>query len=346
MPKEKASTSAHLQTTEVPLADLKTWEANPRIITDANFRRLCSLLKRKPSLLWKNPIHANKDGTVYSGNMRYRAAQALAWEKIPCVLSPVQMSEEDMKEEAIILNHHHGEDQKDELAQQLYDLDEAGIDVYALGVQETVVNTALDAVNLQGLKEEDEDDGDIEVPKSAKDARTKEGDKWQLGDHIVLCGDARKIEDVEILMEGAVADMVFTDPPYNVDYTGKTKDALKIENDSMNNSEYMEFLRDFMTNLNACTKEGGGLLYLPRRFRRAQRAPRFHRIGLVDEAVHHLGEEHDRHGAAGLPMAARTDPLRLEGRLQALLARRARPEHSLAHRQTYAQRGTPNHEAH
>lgn len=207
-------------------------------------------------LLWKNPVHANKDGTIYSGNMRFRAAESLNWSTIPCIRSAVQMTDKQMKEEAIILNHHHGEDQKDELAEQLYELDEAGIDVRALGVEETVVNQALDQMSINGMESDEEDDAKIETPKVAK---TKLGDKYKLGDHVLLCGDATKMEDVENLMGGGVADMVFLDPPYNVDYTGKTKDALKIENDKMDTSEFATFLRDAFTNAYAFTKPGGAI---------------------------------------------------------------------------------------
>lgn len=252
---------------EVPLEKLQTWEQNARFISDANFRRLCSLLKRKPKLLWKNPIYANKDGVIYSGNMRYRAAQNLGWEKIPAVISTVQMTETEMKEEAIILNHHHGEDEKDELAQQLYELDEAGIDVFALGVQETVVNTALDNVNMDSLKEDDEDEGtDLKVQVTGI---TKLGDMWKLGDHYLLCGDATNMEDVNKVMNGEVAHMVFTDPPYNVDYGAKNdflnrtdkgnRKTEAIENDKMEDEDFLQFLKDAFVNLYACTEEGGAI---------------------------------------------------------------------------------------
>lgn len=248
--------SQDIKIIDTPLEELQNWDQNPRFISDESFRRLCSLMKRKPDLLWKNPIHANKDGRIYSGNMRYRAAQALGWETIPAVVSKELMSDAQMKEEAIILNHHHGENQKDELAQQLFELDEAGIDVYALGVQETVVNSALDQVNMQSANEDDEDSTSLAIPVKGI---TKTGDMWRLGDHYVLCGDATKIEDVEKLMSGSVADMVFTDPPYNVDYEGKTADALKIENDSMEDGQFLQFLTDAFVNLYAATKAGGGI---------------------------------------------------------------------------------------
>lgn len=81
-----------------------------------------------------------------------------------------------------------------------------------------------------------------EVPEPPADPTTKPGDLWVLGDHRVLCGDSTKADDVARLMARAKADLLLTDPPYNVDYTGKTKDSLKVENDSMSDKNFREFL--------------------------------------------------------------------------------------------------------
>ena len=81
-----------------------------------------------------------------------------------------------------------------------------------------------------------------EAPEPPVDPITKAGDLWILEDHRVLCGDSTKAKDVERLMIGAKSDLWLTDPPYNVDYTGKTKDALKVENDSMSDADFRRFL--------------------------------------------------------------------------------------------------------
>jgi site-specific DNA-methyltransferase (adenine-specific) len=83
-----------------------------------------------------------------------------------------------------------------------------------------------------------------EIPEPPVDPITKPGDLWILGDHRLLCGDSTKAEDVERLMDGGRADIMLTDPPYNVDYTGKTKDALKVANDSMVDLDFRKFLVD------------------------------------------------------------------------------------------------------
>jgi site-specific DNA-methyltransferase (adenine-specific) len=95
-----------------------------------------------------------------------------------------------------------------------------------------------------------------EVPEPPVDPITKPGDLWILGEHRLLCGDSTKAEDVERLMGEAKADLWLTDPPYNVDYTGKTKDALKVENDSMSDESFRRFLVDCFSQAFGAMKPG------------------------------------------------------------------------------------------
>ncbi len=94
-----------------------------------------------------------------------------------------------------------------------------------------------------------------EVPEEVE-TRCKSGDIWQLENHRLMCGDSTKIEDVEKLMNGELADLLITDPPYNVNYEGKTKDHLKIQNDKMSDLNFREFLRDAFECANAVMKAG------------------------------------------------------------------------------------------
>lgn len=84
-------------------------------------------------------------------------------------------------------------------------------------------------------------DDDYE-PEPPAEPKAKRGDIYQLGRHRLMCGDSTSQEDVNKLMDGQKADLLLTDPPYNVDYTGKTADALKIENDSMGDETFRQFL--------------------------------------------------------------------------------------------------------
>lgn len=85
------------------------------------------------------------------------------------------------------------------------------------------------------------------------------GDVWVCGNHRVMCGDSTKPEDIALLMGGLQADMIVTDPPYNVAYEGKTEDALTIENDSMSDADFRKFLTDAFSAADTALKAGGAI---------------------------------------------------------------------------------------
>lgn len=102
-----------------------------------------------------------------------------------------------------------------------------------------------------------EDDFDIDSALDDKqEPFTKPGDIIHLGNHRLMCGDSTKQDDVDRLMDGEKADLLITDPPYNVDYTGKSKDALKIQNDSMGDDQFHKFIVDSFTNAYNVLKDG------------------------------------------------------------------------------------------
>ena len=117
---------------------------------------------------------------------------------------------------------------------------------------ETLQDWGLDVdFSIDDDKEVIEDD----VPEDV-DTRCKQGDVWKLGEHRLMCGDSTQITDVEKLMDGELADLLLTDPPYNVNYEGKTKDHLKIENDKMSDDNFRVFLRDAFVCADSVMKPG------------------------------------------------------------------------------------------
>lgn len=110
---------------------------------------------------------------------------------------------------------------------------------------------------LEEPKDAQEDDFDADAAFNEIDVPiTSRGDVWKLGKHRLMCGDSTSAADVQKLMDGSRADLLLTDPPYNVDYEGGTKDKLKIKNDSMADDTFRMFLADAFTAANEVMKPG------------------------------------------------------------------------------------------
>ncbi len=210
----------------VPLARLHPAQWNPRAISDERFRNLCASVQADPDFLWSRPVLAQADGTIYAGNMRYRAAVELGLATIPAVVENVP--DQLARERGLRDNQQWGEWEEDELAALLAQLREQGSDLELVGFDERELQQLLDRLDHEGGLTDPDD-----VPPLPEEPITKPGDLWLLGDnHRVLCGDATNAEDVAQVMDGALASCVWTDPPYGVDYVGGTKQHLTIKNDS------------------------------------------------------------------------------------------------------------------
>lgn len=209
----------------IPLSALHLWDKNPRTIKDKRFKAPCKSLTDDPAFMELRPILATKEGRIYAGNMRYRAAEHLGWKDIPAVITDID--DKLANERAIKDNNEFGEWNNDDLSALLDQMEKDGTDIASLGLDESI-EKIIEQLNEAEIVED-------EVPEPKKDPQTKLGDLWILGNHRLLCGDSTKIDDVERLMNGEKADMVFTDPPYGVDYDGghaeKAKRREKLEND-------------------------------------------------------------------------------------------------------------------
>lgn len=238
---------------DVPLAKLTPAPWNPRTIRDERFKNLCESIQADPEFLWRRPILAMADGTIYAGNMRYRAATHLGLKAVPAIVEDVP--EKLAKERALRDNAQWGDWHEDQLAEMVYQMAADGSDVKLLGIEDDELARLLGLTGAggnEGLTDPDE------VPESAP-ARTKRGDLWLLGEHRVLCGDATKADDVARLMNGARAVLMNTDPPYGVAYTDETRVAAErahgrpqrmpkwedgIENDERTGEDIQPFLED------------------------------------------------------------------------------------------------------
>lgn len=219
------------------LDELKGYDKNPRKFTKKGLKDLEKSLKNCGDA---NIITINKDNTVLGGHARLTVMKQLGYTEVDVKVPEKQLTEKQCEEIVIRLNANNaGEWDLDKLCADfnLEELTEWGLDI--------------ELPKLDQGQEVIEDD----LPENVE-TRCKPGDIWKLGEHRLMCGDSTKISDVETLMKGSQADLLITDPPYNVNYEGATKDKLKIMNDSMSDSKFRAFLRDAFECANKVMKPG------------------------------------------------------------------------------------------
>ena len=188
-------------------------------------------------------IWNEKTGRVVGGHQRLKVLQDLGETEIECVV--VSLSEEKEKALNIALNKISGDWDKEKLGLLIADLQGADFDVSLTGFDPEEIDDLFKDDLKDGIHDDDFDvDEELKKP-----AITKAGDIWTLGRHRLICGDSTKAETYELLMCGKKANMVLTDPPYNVNYQGS--DGKKIKNDNMENDAFYQFLFDAFTNMEA-----------------------------------------------------------------------------------------------
>lgn len=191
-----------------------------------------------------SPIVIDEGNVILAGHTRLKALKKLKWKEVECVRK-TGLTEEQKKKYRILDN------KTNELAEWDFDL-----------LEEEIDGLDFDGFDFGFEFNSDEDDAEIiedEVPEVNEEIEptVKLGDIWQLGRHRLMCGDSTDVSAVAALMNGEEADLLLTDPPYNVAYEGKTKDALTIENDKMESDKFREFLTSAFTAAVSVLKEGG-----------------------------------------------------------------------------------------
>ena len=181
----------------VKLSDIHEYDGNPRQISKQDFETLKKSLKEFPEMLAVREIVVDEDGAILGGNQRYKALLANGVDEV-VVKRVIDWTEEQKREFVIKDNIANGEWDMDTLANEWDDLplNDWGLDI--------------------DWQEEEQEVVEDEVPEPPEEPKSKLGDIYQLGEHRLMCGDSTKAEDVAKLMDGAKADMVFTDPPYGM----------------------------------------------------------------------------------------------------------------------------------
>lgn len=230
------------------VSDLLPYARNARTHSDAQVSQLAASIKE---FGFNNPVAIDADGMILCGHGRVMAAQKLHMAEVPTVclshLSEAQVKAYILADNKLALNAGWDNDM---LKVELEDLKDSDFDLNLTGFSDDELKDIL----VEDPTEVQEDNFDGEPPEVAK---SQLGDIWTMGEHRLMCGDSTSENDVKCLMQGELADLLITDPPYNVSYQGGTKDKLTILNDKQDSDSFRQFLRDAFSAADSVMKPGG-----------------------------------------------------------------------------------------
>lgn len=222
------------------IEEIKMYENNPRN-NDGAVEYVANSIKE---FGFKVPIVLDKNNVIVAGHTRYKAAKLLKITEIPCIIAN-DLSDDQVKAFRLIDN------KAAELAS--WDIDLLNLEL------ENIKDIDMELFNFEISNILDnvvDDEYEVELPE---DPKTKSGNIYKLGNHYLMCGDSTNASDVKKLMNNQLADLIVTDPPYNVNYEGKTDDNLKIMNDNMEDNQFYSFLEAAFINLYNSVKDGGSI---------------------------------------------------------------------------------------
>jgi DNA modification methylase len=227
----------------VSIEQLIPYVNNARTHDDAQVAQIAGSIKE---FGFNNPVLIADDNSIIAGHGRVMAARKLGLKEVPCMrlshLTETKRKAYILADNRIALNS--GWD-NDLLMVELKDLDIDGMDLSLLGFSPDEIDALLNPMEAnEGLTDEDE------VPEPPPEPITKPGDIWILGNHRLMCGDSTSIDAVDKLMEGQRSDMVFTDPPYNVAFNGRSGKFDVIKNDNLPEEQFAEFIKDWLQTFN------------------------------------------------------------------------------------------------
>jgi DNA modification methylase len=223
---------------KVKISEVKLNPNNPRLIKDDKFKKLVQSIKDFPEMLNIRPIVVNKDMIILGGNMRYKACKEAGLKEIPIIITDLS---EDKQREFLIKDNTSGGEWDWQVLANEWDAEE--LDAWGLDLPIDFNPEVLEA-------EED----DFEVPEGGIETDIVLGDLFEIGEHRLLCGDSTCSDTVAKLMDGNKADMVLTDPPYNVNYGSHNHPTWKqgdrsIKNDHMDGASFKDFMQGVVSNI-------------------------------------------------------------------------------------------------
>lgn len=231
-----------------PIEKLVPYAKNSRTHSEEQVAQIAASIKE-----WgfTTAVLVDESGSIIAGHGRVMAARKLGMASLPVMVakdwSDAQKRAYVIADNKLALNA--GWD-NDLLALELGELGDLGFDLELTGFTDEEIKALMPVEVTEGLTDPDE------APPVPENPVTVPGDVWVMGQHRLLCGDSTSVDDLAKLCEGQMVDMWLTDPPYNVAYEGGTKEKLTIQNDSMGDDQFRQFLRDAYTAADTVMKAG------------------------------------------------------------------------------------------
>jgi len=225
------------------VSTLIPYARNSRTHSDEQIAQIAASIKE---FGWTNPILIDGDNGIIAGHGRLSAARKLGHEEVPVIelkdLTETQRKAYIIADNRLALNAGWDNEM---LTIELNDLlaDNFALDI--LGFDPKELAALLEPEVVEGLTDEDA------VPDVPDEPKTKLGDIYQLGNHRLMCGDSTSVDAVEALLQGQRADMVFTDPPYNVAFNGRSGKFDVIKNDDLPDDQFAQFIQDWLQTFEA-----------------------------------------------------------------------------------------------
>ena len=256
-----------LKTEKRKLKELVAADYNPRKALTPDDSEYQKIKRSIEEFGYVDPIIINEDGTIIGGHQRCTVLKDLGYEEVDVVV--VSLDKQREKALNIALNKITGEWDELKLKDLLLDLDLGDYDISLTGFEQEDLAELVDNLAVEPEAIDDDFDGEA-VLEDIVEPKTKLGDVWKLGRHRLMCGDSTSQEDVATLMRGEMADLIITDPPYNVNYGDKAdmldtylqkghRNNSRIKNDNMDNESFYSFMLQVYQSAYEFMREGAAI---------------------------------------------------------------------------------------
>lgn len=257
----------NLKTEKRKLTELRAAEYNPRKTLTPEDSEYQKIKRSIEEFGYVDPIIINEDGTIIGGHQRTTVLKDLGYEEVDVVV--VDLDKQKEKALNIALNKITGEWDELKLKDLLLDLDLGDYDISLTGFESEELTDLVDRLAIEPEAIDDDFD-ESEMLEQISEPKTKLGDVWKLGRHRLMCGDSTSQEDVATLMKGELADLIITDPPYNVNYGDKAemldtylqkghRNNSRIKNDNMDNESFYSFMLQIYQSAYEFMREGAAI---------------------------------------------------------------------------------------